>query len=384
MRLNPRLVSTDAPPIPAAARWRAAYDGRFGPLVDLAQAVPGTPPQDLLQRLTAAAGVADTTTYGPIGGDDDLRDALAADIARVYGADVSAGNIAITAGCNQAFYVTMLALAGPGDAVILPTPWYFNHKMTLDMLGITAVPLPCRAEAGFVPDVENARALISPATRAIVLVTPNNPTGAVYPPDTIAAFSVLARDAGIALVIDETYRDFLPEGAGRPHDVLASPHWRDTAIHLYSFSKSFAIPGHRLGALTAGGPVLQQIAKVLDCMTICPPRVAQGPIAWAIEGTRVWREEMRANINVRSTLFRATIDATPGWSVSSSGAYFAYVRHPFATSAEAAAEHLAAALGILILPGSFFGPGQDDHLRFAVANVDDMQIGAVGERLRTL
>ena len=93
---------------------------------------------------------------------------------------------------------------------------------------------------------------------------------------------------------------------------------------------------------------------------------------------------MRAVINARSALFRATIDGTPGWSVSSAGAYFAYVRHPFVTSAEAAAEHLAAALGIVILPGSFFGPGQEDHLRFAVANVDDMQIEAVGKRLRTL
>lgn len=104
-------------------------------------------------------------------------------------------------------------------------------------------------------------------------------------------------------------------------------------------------------------------------------------MAWAIEGTRAWREEMRATINARSALFRSTVAHAPGWSVSSAGAYFAYVRHPFGASAEVAAERLAAEAGIVTLPGTFFGPGQDHHLRFAVANVDEAQIDAVGERL---
>ena len=74
-------------------------------------------------------------------------------------------------------------------------------------------------------------------------------------------------------------------------------------VQLYSFSKSYAIPGHRLGAVTAGAPLLTEITKALDCMTICPPRVAQGPVAWAVEGTRPWRAEVRANINARAALF---------------------------------------------------------------------------------
>ena len=383
MKLNPLLVATDAPPIPAAARWRAAYDGRLGPLIDLAQAVPGSPPPDaFLERLGRAARDGATASYGPIVGDSVLREALAADVSAVYAASVGTADIAITAGCNQAFYVAMLALAGRGDAVILPTPWYFNHKMTLDMLGIAAVPLPCRAEAGFVPDVAEARALIGPATRAIVLVTPNNPTGATYPPAVIAAFAALAREAGIALVVDETYRDFLPKGAGRPHDLLADPGWRDNVVQLYSFSKSYAIPGHRLGALVAGADLLDQVTTALDCMTICPPRVAQEAVAWAVEGTRAWRAGVRDTINGRAALFAELIGRTPGWSISAIGAYFAYVKHPFGGSAEAAAEHLTATIGILTLPGSFFGPGQDDHLRFAVANVSDAQLRSVGDRLR--
>ncbi len=382
MRINPLLAGTAAPPIPAAARWKAAYDGRRGPLIDLAQAVPGVPPPDaLLERIAAAGRDPAAALYGPITGDPALRAALAADMAALYGAAIGPEEVAITSGCNEAFAVTLMALAGRGDAVILPTPWYFNHKMTLDMLGIAAVPLACRAAEGFIPSVDAARNLIGPVTRAIVLVSPNNPTGATYPPEVLTAFLALAREAGIGLVLDETYRDFLPDGQARPHDLFADARWRDTLVHLYSFSKSYAVPGHRLGAAVADPAVLAEIAKVLDCVSICPPRAAQAAVAWAVEGTRHWRADMRAAVNGRAALFAAAVAATPGWSVSAIGAYFAYVRHPFGGDAETAASRLCAEAGVLALPGSFFGPGGEDHLRFAFANVRDDEIKGLAQRL---
>ena len=382
---NPLLAATDAPPIPAAQVWKAAYAGRLGPMIDLAQAVPESPPpRALLDRLAATAGTAEATTYGPIVGDPGLRAALAGDINAVYGAAVTPSDLAITSGCNQAFFVTMLALAKAGDAVILPTPWYFNHKMTLDMLGIVATPLACSAENRFVPSVEEARHLIGPSTRAIVLVSPNNPTGATYPAAVIEAFQDLARETGTALVIDETYRDFLPDGLDRAHDLFTDARWRRTTLHLYSFSKSYAVPGHRLGAVMADAPVLAEIAKVLDCMTICPPRAAQPAIAWAVEGTRSWRSEVRETINRRAASFAEAVGASPGWSISAMGAYFAYVRHPLAVPSAMAAERLAVEAGVVTLPGSFFGPDQEDHLRFAFANVDERQIAKLSERLASL
>ncbi len=382
MRINPLLAATAAPPIPAAGRWKAAYDGRRGPLIDLAQAVPGAPPPDaLLERMAAAARDPACAAYGPITGDLALRAALAADVSALYGAAVGPEEVAITSGCNEAFTVAMLALAGRGDAVVLPTPWYFNHKMTLDMLGIEAVPLPASAADGFVPSARAARALIGPTTRAIVLVSPNNPTGATYPPEVLAAFLALAREAGLALVVDETYRDFLPAGRTRPHELFRGGRWRDALVHLYSFSKSYAVPGHRLGAVVADPAVLAEIAKVLDCVTICPPRAAQAAVAWAVEGTRGWRAATRAAVDRRAALFAEAVAASPGWSVSAIGAYFAYVRHPFGGTAEAAAARLCAEAGVLALPGSFFGPGQEDHLRFAYPNVRDGEVAGLAERL---
>jgi len=382
-RLNPRVIAVDSPPIPAAQGWKAAYDGRRGPMIDLSQAVPGTPPpQAMLGRLAEAAGQGDATRYGPILGDAMLRDAYAAELSQLYGARIPETTIAITAGCNEAFVVTMMALAGVGDTVILPVPWYFNHKMTLDMLGISARALPCSADAGFVPDVADAEKLIDPTVRAIVLVSPNNPTGAIYPPETIHAFAALARKHSIALVLDETYRDFLPEAYGSPHALFADADWGGTLIQLYSFSKAYAIPGHRLGALVADPRVIGEIAKILDSVQICPARPAQRVVAWAIDGLRDWREAQRLDLEARALACRAAFEPLSGWRLDSVGAYFAYAAHPFAgEKASTVARRMATDFGILGLPGPYFGPGQETHLRLAFANVGADVLAGVAARL---
>lgn len=382
--INPLVADVGSPPIPEAQNWTRRYDGSYGPLINLSQAVPGHPPHpEMLERLAAIAGSAAGAQYGPITGNADLKEAYAAEMSRIYEGRIEPGDTAITAGCNLAFFATMMLLARHGDAVLLPTPWYFNHQMSLDMLGIAPRPLPCRPEAGFVPRVEDAEALIDDKVRAIVLVTPNNPTGAVYPAHVIEAFAELCRRRKIYLVIDETYRDFLPQGVNRAHGLFATDDWRGHVIQLYSFSKSYAIPGHRAGAIAADAGLIGQVAKVLDCIQICPPRTAQAALPWAIQGTRNWREENRAEINRRAEVFRRALAPFPEWHVESAGAYFAYVRHPFPErTAQAVAEKLATERGVLTLPGSYFGPGQDRHLRMAFANVDaDILIGLT-ERLR--
>lgn len=382
--LNPDLLDTGTPPIPEAQGWARAYDGRNGPLIDLSQAVPGAPPPEaMLQKLAEAAANPDMTRYGAIVGDLALRRAYAAEIGAIYGERFGAGEIAITSGCNQAYVMTMMALARAGENVLLPTPWYFNHEMTLTMLGVEPRPLPCAPEAGFVPDVASAESLIDAKTRAIVLVTPNNPTGAVYPPATIAAFAELCARRGIWLVLDETYRDFLPAGAGRPHEVFAASAWRDSVIGLYSFSKAYAVPGWRLGAITAGEKVIAQIGKVLDCVQISPVRAGQQAVAWGIDGIRAWREANRAEINARADAFRAAMAPLNGWRVLAAGAYFAYVAHPFAElPAAEVVRLLVQERGVLALPGPYFGPGQERHLRVAIANVGAERIGELSERLR--
>ncbi|HEY8566609.1 MAG TPA: aminotransferase [Beijerinckiaceae bacterium] len=381
--VNPFVAATGSPPIPEAQAWARRYDGAHGPLLDLSQAVPGKPPHPaMLEALSAAAGSPDAARYGPILGDAVLREAYAAEMSATYGASLSANEVAITAGCNLAFVATAMLIAQAGDAVLLPTPWYFNHQMSLAMLGIEPRPLPCHAEAGFVPDSREAERLIDERTRAIVLVTPNNPTGAIYPEEVLEGFAALCRRRDLWLIVDETYRDFLPAGLNRPHGLFTAPDWGDNLVQLYSFSKSHGIPGHRLGAMTAGRDVIGEVAKTLDCLQICAARTAQRPVAEGITGLRAWREANRDEITRRASAFRAAFADLPGWTVGSVGAYFAYVRHPFAgRTAAQVAERLAAERGVLGLPGSYFGPGQEDHLRLAFANVAAERLAEIPTRL---
>jgi aspartate/methionine/tyrosine aminotransferase len=216
--INPLVAGLGSPPIPEARMWLSRYEGARGAPIDLSQAVPGYPPApELLDRLGAAAKSSDAASYGPITGDPSLREAYASHVSEVFGGGIGAADVAITAGCNLAFGATMMLLARHGDAVLLPTPWYFNYEMTLGMLGIEARALPCRSGNGFVPDPADAEALLDERVRAIVLLTPNNPTGAVYPASVIEQFARLCRRKGIWLVVDETYRDFLPPSLSRSH-----------------------------------------------------------------------------------------------------------------------------------------------------------------------
>lgn len=382
-RFNPLVESLSAPPIPSVFAWGRAYDGRSGPMIDLSQAVPGYPPHPrMLELLGECAASRAYTGYGPIEGEDGLRAAYAEHISAVYGAPLAAGNVHVTAGCNQAFISAAMAVAGAGDTVLMTDPYYFNQETTLAMLGVRTRFAPCDPNNGFLPDVSALADAITPDVRAVALVSPNNPTGAVYPPALLSAVYALCESRGIWLILDETYRDFLPEGAGRPHDLFTRAGWQDTLIGLYSFSKSFCIPGHRLGAITAGERVIEQVAKIMDNVQICPPRSAQAAVAAALPLLADWREENRREIARRAETLRATMAGVPGWRVGAVGAYFAFIGHPFEGASSAhVAEKLAKEAGVLCLPGSYFGPRQEGYLRFAFANADQATIALLRERL---
>ncbi|TDR94892.1 aminotransferase [Enterovirga rhinocerotis] len=381
--INPDVLAVSAPPIPEARAWAARYDGRHGPAIDLTQAVPGYPAHPgLVDRLSGAAGAPTSFGYGEIVGDAALREAYAGEVSALYGGDIAPGEVAITSGANLAAFAVTMALARAGDAVMMPVPWYFNYQMNLGLLGIETVGLPCRPEAGFVPDPGEAEALLTDRVRAIMLVSPNNPTGAVYPPEVIAGFADLCRRRGIVLVLDETYRDFLPAGLGRAHDLFAGS-WRDHLIGLCSFSKSYCVPGFRAGAVIAGPRFIPQIAKILDCVQICAPRVGQAGLAWAIWELGAWRAANRAVMNGRAEACRAVFAALPGWEIGALGAYFAYLRHPFdGVGSAKVSEEMAARRGVLTLPGSAFGPGQEDYIRLAFANCDEARLEEAATRLR--
>ncbi|TCU14007.1 aminotransferase [Rhizobium sullae] len=381
---NPLVSRLSPPPIPSVVAWARDYDGGKGPLIDLSQAVPGYPAHpEMLRLLGEAAASPAMTGYGAIEGEEALRKAYAAHMSDVYGTSVAAANIHITSGCNQAFMCSTIALAKSGETIALTNPFYFNHETTLSMLGIGRVLVDCDAAKGFLPSLASAEKALLSGVRALAVVTPNNPTGAVYPPALLRQLFHLCRKYGAWLILDETYRDFLPADAGAPHDLLSIEGWDETLVLLYSFSKSFCIPGHRLGAITAGPRIVGEIAKIMDNMQICAPRAAQAAVATALPILADWRAANRLEISRRAEALKAVMAETNGWSIAAIGAYFAFVRHPCGDLPSATvAERLAKEAGVICIPGSYFGEGQDGYLRLAFANADVGVIGQLRERLR--
>ncbi len=377
--------ATFPPPVMEARRW---LDGisfpQDRPLLNVSQAAPVEPPPEPMRRAMAEMVMRDPGThlYGPVLGLPDLRETVAEIWSGAYGGTIAANQVAITQGCNQAFCAVVAALAAAGDEVILPVPWYFNHKMWLDMSGIHAVPL--ETGQGLVPDADAAAALISDRTRAIVLVTPNNPGGAEYPAETLQAFHDLARARGIALIVDETYRDF-DSRDGAPHGLFADPDWDDVLVHLYSFSKAYRLTGHRVGAIAASPRLLAEAEKFLDTVAICAPQLGQRAALWGLRNLGDWLAGERAEILARAEALRRGFAGIPGWRLLGCGAYFAYAEHPFEMPSDALAPWLVREAGVLLLPGTMFRPKGDPRgereVRIAFANANAAGVAELIERL---
>jgi aspartate/methionine/tyrosine aminotransferase len=383
--LNPLMAATEAPPVMEARRWLEGVTfPPERPLINVSQAAPMEAPPEGLRQAIAEAALNDPAAhlYGPVLGLPALRAEIAAQWSAAYGGAIAEGEVAITQGCNQAFCAVMATIAGAGDEVLLPTPWYFNHKMWLDMAGIRAVPL--QTGAGLIPDAAAAAALLTERTRAIVLVTPNNPGGVEYPAATVRAFYDLARDRGLALILDETYRDF-DARSGAPHDLFGDPGWRGTLVHLYSFSKAFRLTGHRVGAIVADAARLAEAEKFLDTVAICPGQLGQIAALWGMRNLAQWVAGERAEILARRAALEKGFATLPGWRLKGCGAFFAYAEHPFDLPSPELARRLVRDAGILLLPGTMFRPAGDPagarEVRIAFANIGVATIGELVRRL---
>ncbi len=387
---SPNIRATFAPPVMEARRWlNAATFPADRPLLNLSQAAPiDAPPQALREEMARAImDEADSHIYGPVLGNPALHEEIAAQWSHAYAGDIQAKDVAITAGCNQAFCAALATAVAPGDAVILPMPWYFNHKMWLDTNGIETRALRCGP--GMLPDLAHAEALVDKRVKAIVLVTPNNPTGAEYPPELIRDFATLARRHGLLLILDETYRDFHSSPTA-PHHLFADPMWRENLVHLYSFSKVFRLTGHRVGALITSPERLAEAEKFLDSIAICAPQIGQKAALFGLKHLSNWVAGERDEILHRRALVESGFSGLNDWQLLGCGAYFAYVRHPFDIASDQLAQRLVSEQSLLTLPGTMFGTTKanggdgsaEQQLRIAFANADANGLSTLFERLR--
>jgi len=267
--------------------------------------------------------------------------------------------------------------------VIVQTPYYFDHDMGLAMLGIKRRYAPFDPASGGIPSALAIASLITQRTRAVLLVTPSNPTGAVTPPAVVEELYILCKKRNIALVLDETYADFIASDAP-PHRLFTNPDWGEHLIHIMSFGKSYSLTGYRAGLLLASDRLIHHALKVQDTMVVCQPRLTQMALAFAADTLDSWVRENCLMMARRHDLFCKEF-ALPGnpFELVASGSFFGWVRHPFAgLTGRRAARKLIDEAGLLTLPGEVFGPGFEGYLRLALGNIGEEKIPEAMARLR--
>jgi aspartate/methionine/tyrosine aminotransferase len=381
--ISEHIQKVHFPPISEVKSWLAGLQPER-PLIDLCQAVPDYPPdRSLTDHLAGLLADPLTSRYSPDEGLPEVREAVCARYERVYGAAITPRQLCLTIGASQAFWLAVMTLCKAGDEVIVQVPYYFDHAMALDMLGIRSVYAPFIEATGGLPSAEGIAALITPRTRAILLVTPSNPTGVVTPPKTLLKLQQLAQRHGIALVLDETYSDFIAGGA-RPHDLFTDPHWGNHFVHITSFGKTYALTGYRAGLLAASEAFIHHALKAQDTMVVCQPRITQHAVRFGVEHLDEWVAANRIMMEHRHDCFYTEF-TRPGnpFRLVASGTFFGWVRHPFTgQTGRQAARRLAEEAGLLVLPGEVFGPGLVDYLRLAFGNVREEEIAEAVARFR--
>ena len=379
MNFNPNVLDCAAAPIAEAWSWVTTPGS--DKLIDMCQAVPAhLPPQSLRDYLAEAIKAGEGATYTDIRGIPALREALAGNISERYQGTVIADDILITAGCNQAFCSVVDTLCQSGDEVIVPLPCYFNHQMWLTTRAVVPRYLSFNADTAM-PDPQEARSLINERTRAILLVTPNNPSGAIYSHECIDQFFELAREHELALIMDETYRDFI-DIEQLPHRLFSRADWRDTLVHLYSFSKVFSLTGFRTGAVAASQALLEQLKKIQDCTAICAPHAGQLAALYGLNNLHAWKLEKSDELAQRAIAIKQAFEHPDlDYRLISAGAYFAYVQHPFDEPSRDVVRRLVQEHELLCLPGSYFGRDQEQFIRLAFANVHERHFDDVIARL---
>jgi aspartate/methionine/tyrosine aminotransferase len=381
--ISHHIANVHPPPISEVKGWLA--QARPGlPLIDLCQAVPDyPPPPELTAYLAGLVSDPLVSRYTPDEGLLEVREAICHGYRTLYGAGLDPAEICLTIGASQAFWLAMTALCCAGDEVIVQLPAYFDHPMALQVLGVRCVYAPFEEADGGLPDPATIEALVTERTRAILLVTPSNPTGAVIPPATVRELYEMARRHGIALVLDETYNSFITGGV-RPHDLFLDPDWSDHFIHIASFGKTFALTGYRAGMLAASREFIAHALKAQDTMAVCQPRITQHAVRYGMEHLGAWVAGNRVMMERRHDVFRTEF-AREGnnFRLVASGPFFGWVRHPFdgATGREVA-KRLVHEAAILLLPGEVFGPGLEGYLRLAFGNIREESIPEAVQRFR--
>jgi aspartate/methionine/tyrosine aminotransferase len=357
-----RLAAVQTPVIPVVGRWIAETPGT----ISLGQGVVsyGPPPEAVEAARRFGSTLADHR-YGPVEGLPALVEAIDGKLARENGLRVrGSSRIVVTAGGNLAFVNAILAVTDPGDEVILPSPYYFNHEMAIVIAGGRAVAVPTQRD--YQLDVQAVADAITPRTRAVVTVSPNNPTGAVYSAESLRAVNALCGDRGLFHIHDEAYEYFTYGGVEH-----CSPGGFDGAsghtISLYSLSKAYGMASWRMGYMVIPERLWDAVNKIQDTLLICPPAVSQHA---ALAALAVGRSYTSAHLSELDGLRRLILERLEDPEVPcdvppAAGAFYYLVRVHSTLDPLTLTERLIRRHQVAVIPGSAFGDTASCSIRIS-------------------
>lgn len=332
---------------------------------DLIRQVPGTislgqgvvhygpPPASIAAVQTA--NPAELHEYQDGDGLPRLVDAIERKLKAENGLPAGRGSrILVTAGANMAFMHAIFVTTSPGDEVILPVPFYFNHEMAVEMAGCRVVPVP--TDSHFWPRPDAIRAAITSRTRAVVTVSPNNPTGAVYPEEVLREINTLCRENGLYHISDETY-EYFTYGSARHISPGAFPGAADHTISIYSLSKAYGFAGWRIGYMAYPEALASAMSKSQDTVLICPPGASQIAAVTAMQAGRAYSAPYIAELaSIRDIVVERLSALAPLAEVpTADGAFYVMLRVRSGLDPMTIVERLIREHRVAVMPGPAFG-----------------------------
>ena len=310
----------------------------------------------------------------------ELRERIATRLAAENGIDADRFSLMVTAGGNMAFLTALLAICDQGDEVVLVKPYFFNHEMAVRMIGCR--PVVVAADERYQLDLASIEAAIGPRTRAVVTVSPNNPSGAVYSESDLRAVNALCTDRGLYHISDEVYEYFLFDGA-RHFSPGAIAGAETHTVCIYSLSKSYGFASWRVGYMLFPSSLLEAVKKIQDTNVICAPVVSQFAAVGVLETGRQWVEERIESI---AAVRRIALDALSslGERVTvprADGAFYFLVRVHRGEDSVELVERLIRKHRIAVIPGTAFGMDDGCYLRIGYGAVNAAAMEEGMERL---
>jgi aspartate/methionine/tyrosine aminotransferase len=377
-----RMRAVQSPIIPIVAEWIRQCPGT----ISLGQGVVSYgPPPETTARLQGFGSSIDDNKYKAVVGIPELVEAFGRKFQQENGIPTAAGSgssLVVTAGANMGFMNAMLAILDPGDEVVIPAPYYFNHEMAVTMASGRVVLAPTDDNYQLVP--ERIEAALSPRTRAVVTVSPNNPTGAVYTEASLRAVNDLCRRRGLYHIHDEAYEYFVYDGAVHfsPGSIPGAA--RHT-LSLFSLSKAYGFASWRIGCMVIPDELLQAVRKIQDTILICAPVVSQLAGVEALRAGKGYCEgHLRTLTGTRSLVLQALAGLADVCTVPrADGAFYFLLRLRSDRSALEVAERLVRNHGVAVIPGNAFGLEKGCHLRVAYGALQPATVAEGMERLVT-